>query len=94
MRDEELTLDYCKGAGWWLDVDRVNSANCCRLIRLCLISCDHFPVVHDTIGYHQLNSDGCNIIDDVDYEPLIVTELKKTNSEEAVSLIIGVRPRG
>jgi hypothetical protein len=79
MREKDITVDRAPGAGWWLDCDQVSSRACVNLVRLALIHPDNGCHVgtKDT-EYHVMTSDGEGCLDDPDYVPLMVREMRAT----------------
>lgn len=64
-----------KGAGWWIGNYRVSSRYATELTRFCVVR-----LAHGTLGEYEIweiNEDGEALLKDENYEPRIVTELRK-----------------
>lgn len=71
IRDSQYgELVYERGAGWWVDCDRVSGRTVTGLLLLCLISKEDFG--NDALERYELNEDGRGVLEDTDYVPRIL----------------------
>lgn len=70
--DQELA--YFTPGGWWVESEKVNTAACIGLLRLCLIRS-----IWETAGttYYQLTPEAFETFKNPEYIPIIVREMRK-----------------
>lgn len=72
---EEHEIIQATPGGWWIDSEEVDSRIAFALLRLCLLRQE--PTNDPSFIRYTVNQEGRNVLNDPEYVPQIVSELKQ-----------------